>query len=77
MGDAGPLAPGATTVPKGAPPSPQMSGSPVEANVGGSPVSQGPMALPRAKSELQTGHVYNFPDGRQGLWNGHEFEVLN
>lgn len=40
-------------------------------------VSEGPQPLPRAKSELQSGRVYNFPDGRQGLWNGREFEVLN
>lgn len=40
-------------------------------------VSEGPQPLPRAKSELQAGRVYNFPDGRQGLWNGREFEVLN
>lgn len=50
---------------------------PVMAGSAANPVSQGPRPLPRSKAALEVGQVYNFPDGRQGLWNGREFEVLN
>jgi hypothetical protein len=54
---------------------PDGSMTPTQADMGG--MSTGPQKLPREKSQLQPGQVYDFPDGRQGLWNGSEFEVLN
>jgi hypothetical protein len=40
------------------------------------PISKGPMAMPTDKSALGKGQVYDLPNGKQGLWNGTEFELL-
>jgi hypothetical protein len=65
------VSPDGTMTPTQAPDVPIMAGA------SPNPVSQGPLPLPRAKSELQVGQVYTFPDGRQGLWVGNGFEPLN
>lgn len=41
------------------------------------PVSMGPLPIPDTEAQLKNGQVYNLPDGRQALWNGKAFEVLN
>lgn len=41
------------------------------------PVSTGPLPLPETEAQLKRDQVYDLPDGRQALWNGKAFEVLN